>query len=298
MKSTIITVVFLTASKETYLVKRSAIAFFLAVALCVPAFASAHSLYIQAARYHVSKGKGSPLFFCYGHHIPVDDAIRREKLHSVQVFAPNGTVGDVALRDEKSLHSYVITYDAPGTYVLTAETTPGYFTMWQDKKGRKRHTIGPMSRIADQASEIMSSLRSSQWTKTYVACEAPSEIFPAFVGMPLELVPGQDVSLVKKGDTLEMQVYMDGKPYTGPGFWDATYNGFSTQAEDMYVPRSEISGGRISLPVDQTGRWFVRFYTKTPAPEADRSEYLQEKRTATLVFEVPNARKGPEIDSH
>lgn len=237
------------------------------------------------------------MFFCYGHHIPVDDAIRRKKLHVVQVHAPNGTTSDVALRDEKSLHSYVITYDQPGTYVLTAETTPGYFTMWKDLKGRKRHLIGPMSALGDKAQEIFSSLRSSQWTKTYVVCEEPSAEFPAFIGLPLELVPVKDVSKLKKGESLELQVYMDGKPYTGKGFWDATYNGFSTCAEDMYVPRREVADGVIRLPVDVTGRWFVRFYTKTPAPQGTK-EFLQEKKTTTLVFEVPNERKRPKIDSH
>lgn len=278
--------------------KKSVLLCVLGLLLLVPAVVSAHSLYIQAARYHVSKGKGSPLFFCYGHHIPVDDAIRRKKLHMVQVHAPNGKVADVALRNEKSLHSYVITYDMPGTYVLTAETTPGHFTMWRDKKGRKRHKIGPMSLVADKASEIMTSLRSSQWTKTYVVCEEPSPEFPAHLGMPLELVPASDVYGLKQGDVLKLQVYMDGRPYTGSGFWDATYNGYSTQAEDMYIQRTETQDGKISFPVDQSGRWFVRFYTKTPAPESARSEFLQEKRTATLVFEVPNQRRKPKVDSH
>ena len=48
--------------------------FFVAVAsVCLSTPTQAHSLYIQSSRYHVSEGKSSPLFFCYGHHIPVDD---------------------------------------------------------------------------------------------------------------------------------------------------------------------------------------------------------------------------------
>jgi hypothetical protein len=32
--------------------------------------------------------------------------------------------------------------------VLTAETNPGYYTVYVDKKGRQRHTIKPKSAIA------------------------------------------------------------------------------------------------------------------------------------------------------
>ncbi len=267
------------------------------VSLLIPAAASAHSLYIQAGRYEVSEGKKSPLFFCYGHHIPIDDAVRGKKLQYVKIFKPHSKVVDVQIRDEKSLHSYLVDYDIAGTYALAAATNPGYFTTWFDEKGRKRHSIKAMSKVIDKASKIQSSLRSSQWTKTYVVCEKPSEVFPANIGLPLELVPAADVSKLKKGEMLELQVYVDGTPYSGHGFWDATYNGFSTQAEDMYIPRQEISDGRISIPLDVTGRWFVRFYTKTP-PKQKSNDYTLEKKTTTLVFEIPNERKRPKVDSH
>ncbi len=265
----------------------------LILCLLLPAGAFAHSLFVQVGRYHVNNGKASPLFFCYGHHIPVDDAVRGKKLHYIRVTRPDGSVQNIAIRNEKSLHSYVVKYDMPGTFVLTAETNPGFFTTWTDKKNRKRHSIKPMSAIADKASSVEGSLRSSQWTKTYVTCEKSSKPFPAHMGLPLELVPARDVSNLKQGENLTFTVYMDGKPYKGKGFWDATYNGFSTQAEDMYFPKQEITGGTFTLPLDVPGRWFVRFFAKTPPAGGANRDYLQEKRTTTLVFEVPNKRKRP-----
>ena len=277
--------------------KRNVICLFMIAALSIPAVASAHSLYIQSGRYVVTEGKKSPLFFCYGHHIPVDDAVRRKKLSYVKVIDPTGKFSSIELRNEKSLHSYLVDYSMAGTYTLVAETTPGHFTMWTDKKGRKRHAIKPMSAVADKAQSIESSLRSSQWTKTYVVCESPSEDFPAHIGLPLELVPEKDLYSVKKGDVLKLQVYQNGKPYAGTGYWDATYNGFSTQAEDMYHVRKEIKDGRIEMPVDVTGRWFVRFFTKVPAKDGNKN-YMHEKQTTTLVFEIPNERIRPKTDSH
>lgn len=260
--------------------------------------AQAHSLYIQGTRYHVANGKSSPFFFCYGHHIPVDDAIRRKKLHVVKVHAPDGTKYDVTLRNEKSLHSYLVEYDKVGTYTITAETTPGYFTKWVDKKGRTRHAIKPMSAVADRASKIVSSTRSSQWTKTYIECEAPSPDFPAIVGLPLEIVPASNPATLKKGDTAQFTVFLNGKPYTGEGYWDATYSGHSTQAEDYYIQRTHIKNGSFQFPIDHTGRWFVRFFLKNPAANGEQEKYLNKKLTTTLVFEIPNARRKPRIESH
>lgn len=267
------------------------------IILC-PASGTAHSLFIQSGRHHLSEGKASPLFFCYGHHFPVDDAVRRKKLAYVHVIAPDKTVNNVTLRDDRSLHSYLVSYDKPGTYVLAAETTTGYFAMYIDKKGRKRHSFKPLYEFAEKADKILSSMKSSQWAKTYVFCEEPSKNFPANIGLPLEIVPGKDLASVKAGDSVAMTVFRDGKAYMGEGFWDATYSGFSTESEDMYIQKTKCINGQFVLPVDVSGRWFVRFFTKNPAPEASVKKFLTEKRTTTLVFQVRNERKRPKIDSH
>ena len=66
----------------------------------------------------------------------------------------------------------------------------------------------------------------------------------------------------------------------------------------MYIQRTLCENGKFKVPIDVAGRWFVRFFSKTPAPEADKGMYLTEKRTTTLVFEVRNARKRPKMESH
>ncbi len=269
-----------------------------AVLLIINAFsafsASAHSLYIQSGRYVVSTGKSSPLFFCFGHHFPVDDGVRSKKLHNIKVMQPDGNIKEIAIKNERTLHSYEVKYEMPGTYVLTAETNPGFFAMYIDKKGRKRHSLKPKHTWIDNAVEIESSMRSSQWTKTYVTCEKPSEKFPAFVGLPLELVPiNENFSSLKEGDTLELQVYFNGKPYKKEGIWDATYGGFSSEAEDLFYPNTTIHDGKIVIPLQHSGRWFVRFYTKTDVPKGKQEDSLQEKRTTTLSFLVTNERIRP-----
>ena len=134
--------------------------------------------------------------------------------------------------------------------------------------------------------------------KTYVVCDKPSADLPSEVGLPMELVPDTDPTQLKQGDTIAFTVMNDGKVYGGEGTWDATYGGFSTEAEDMYYPRTVIKGGKFTVPVDQSGRWFVRFFTKNDAAADKRDKYLTEKRTTTLTFLVRNERKRPENSDH
>jgi uncharacterized GH25 family protein len=263
------------------------------VYLAMPANVNSHSLFIQSSRYHVHEGKSSPLFFCYGHHIPVDDGVRANKLKSVCVHTPSGEIRKINVRNETCLHSYMVTYDAPGTYVLAAETNPGYYTAYIDKKGRKRQTIKPKSTIIDQAKTIERSLYSKQYTKTYVTCEKPSGTFPKRIGQSLELVPVSDLSNLKPGDELILKIYLKGSPYSGEGTWDATYNGFSTQPEDNFYSKTKVSGDTLQILIPNSGRWFVRYFIKVDATGSDIEKYTQEKRTATLVFEIPNERKKP-----
>jgi len=263
-----------------------------------PALAPAHTLFMQSSKYQVAAGKDAPLFFGYGHHFPVDDAIRREKLAYVRVLAPDGGSSDMALRDEKTLHSYLVNYEQPGTYTLVAETVPGLYAIYTDKNGRTRHTLQPLHSFIDSAAEVKISLLSRQWAKSYVICDTPSAAPPVPVGLPLELVPLRQVSGLKQGDAIELQVFQHGKPYAGEGSWDATYNGFSTESEDMAVEKSTISGGKIVLPLEASGRWYIRFSTEQPAPEDQRRDYLAEKHSATLSFEVRNDRRRPSAGEH
>ena len=258
--------------------------------LSFPVDIDAHSLYIQSSRYDVHEGKSFPLFFCYGHNVPVSDGLRAKKIKSIRIYPPAGDVREVAVRDETSLHSYPVAYDMKGTYVLTAQTTPGYYTVYVDHKGREHHVIKPQSKIKDKAKEIKLSLYSRQFTKSYVTCDTASTPFPANVGLPLELVPEEDLTHLKVGDELIFKVYFNGKPFTGSGKWDATYSGFSTLAEDPYYPGKEIEGDTIRMFVPNPGRWFVRYSAKFDAPPEQQGECHQLKYTATLVFEIPNQR--------
>lgn len=253
----------------------------------------AHTLFIQSTRYKVSVGKKSPLFFGYGHHIPVDDGVRSEKLKNIIIHSPKGESREISIRQGTSLHSYMVNYNEPGTWMLTSETNPGYYSVYTDKNGKEVHAIKPMNEIKDRAVEIHTGLYSKQYTKTYVVCKTPSATPPARAGLALELVPTNEIFSLKPGDNLDLEVYFNGKPFEGEGTWDASYSGFSTAAEDMFHPKTPVKGSKISIPIPNSGRWFIRYFVKVPAPEAQKEKYRQMKLSSTLVFQINNERRTP-----
>ncbi len=253
--------------------------------------ALAHSLFIQSTRYTVHNGKKAPLYFGWGHHIPLDDGIQGKKLKYIKVLPPDGQVRDLEIREGRGLHSHSIEYDQEGTWMHCAETNPGYYTIYLDKKGKEHHAIKPLSRLKNRAGKILLSVYTTQFTKTYVACKAPSKGPLPRSNQYLELVAADNLFDLKPGDTIDFQVYLDGKPYGGEGSWDASYGGYSTLSEDMFHPKTVSRDGTFSLTLPNAGEWYVRYHIKIPAPEADREKYHQLKLSTSTVFLVPTPPK-------
>jgi uncharacterized GH25 family protein len=192
----------------------------------------------------------------------------------------------------------MVDYKLPGIWTLTAETTPGYFTSYTDKKGRLHHVVKPISEIRDRAKSIEKSYYSKQYAKTYVNCGKSLGSMPPAAGLALELVPVNNLFTLTPGDNLELEILSDGQPFKGQGTWDATYLGFSTHAEDNFYPETKVEGSRLSILLPHSGRWFVRYSIKTDAPEKLRDKYREMKLTATLTFEIANERKNPKAGTH
>ena len=252
--------------------------------------ASAHTLWIQSSRYKVKKGLVKPMFFGWGHYLPLDDAISGNKLCYIKVLDPEGGSKEIQIREEKSLHSCLIKYDQAGTYCLAAETNPGYYTVYKDKDG-KTHHVAKAKIDLPEAEDITLSVLTLQSTKTYVVCEEASANVPGPVGFQLELIPVQDPTKVKPGDELPLEVFFKGKRFEGKGKWVATYNSYSTAGEDYYHKETKVKGGRLKVPITRPGTWFVRFSFKTKASgeEALKCDHVNYK--TTLVFQVSAKEK-------
>lgn len=246
---------------------------------------SAHTLYIQSSRFNVHEGADKPIFFGWGHHVPLDDGISGKKLKSIKIIDPLSKTEEIPILKGKGLHSSMVKYNKKGTYTLTATTNPGYYTIYKDKKGREHHAIKPKSEIKN-AEKIIMSLLSFQSSKAYVNCGSTSDSMPEPAGLDLELVLLKKPFDLKPGNFLPIQVLYKGKPYNGEGEWSATYNGYSEKFEDYLYQKNKTSGDRFEIPVTHTGVWYVRysFKIKTSGKEAKLCDQL--KHSTSLVFEV------------
>ena len=250
----------------------------------------AHTLWIQSSRYSVKKSLAKPMFFGWGHYIPLDDAISGNKLRYIKVFDPAGHCKDVEIKKEKSLHSYLIEYDQAGTYCLAAETNSGYYTVYKDKDGKTHHATKPKSDLPE-AKHIQLSVLTVQSTKAYVVCEEPSDKVPGPAGFQLELFPFQSTTKLKPGDELSLEVFFKGRRFEGKGKWAATYNGYSTAGEDYYYKETEVDGGKFAVPITRPGIWFVRFTFKIKSSGEDALKCNHLNYKTTLVFQVSEDAK-------
>jgi uncharacterized GH25 family protein len=249
-----------------------------------------HTLFIQCTNYWVQKDFSKYLYFGWGHHLPLDDGISGEKLRFIRIISPGGEIGDIEIRDGRSLHSYPVQFDKVGTYSLAAATNPGFYTIYMDKSKKVHHYIGPKSEIKD-AERIFVSLFTHQSSKAYVVCDKPSEEIPAPVGFDWEIMPKKNPCLIKAGDTADFVILCKGKPYSGGGVFWASYNGYSTQFDDYFRKESPVEKGSFSVHITTPGIWYISFHVDEEPSSSLEGKCDMVRFKSTLVFEVFDRNK-------
>jgi uncharacterized GH25 family protein len=249
-----------------------------------------HTIFIQSTNYWIQKGYSKYLYFGWGHHLPLDDGIQGKKLRFIKVINPAGDTSDIEIKTGRSLHSYPVEYDTPGTYTLAAATNPGFYTIYIDQEKRIHHHIGPKSEIKDAARFIVS-LFTHQSAKAFVVCEKPSSETPGPVGFDWEIMPERNPSEIKDGDIVDFTVLYKGKSYTGAGIYWASYNGYSTGFDDYFHTEDTVEKGRFSVHFTRPGIWYVSFYVDQDPPAEIADECNMVRFKSTLVFEVYDQNK-------
>ncbi|HIE27199.1 TPA: DUF4198 domain-containing protein [Candidatus Poribacteria bacterium] len=251
---------------------------------------SAHTLWVQSTRYYIESGGESgtkaTMFFGWGHRIPLDDPIAAEKIKLVELYEPDGKVTAITISDGRSFHCTPIEYSKEGTYVLSAETNPGYYTMYLNKSRKMRHYVGPMDEVTD-ATKIVLSLYVHQYPKSIITSVKSSgkELKP--VGNQFEIVPEIEPANLKTGSRFSFLVYFDGKVLEkGEAKYSATYMGYSTEPEKFLYNEREVVNGRGDFDISRPGIWFVEAKYDVPAPESLKNKCKTIHYKASLTFAV------------
>lgn len=155
-----------------------------------------------------------------------------------------------------------------GTYLICAVTTvPNYFTKTTDgwKPGRK--------------SEFQNAVQSGRYVKsvkTFLTVDKPSNSYKKPLGHPIEIVPRENPSNLKAGQTLSVLVMYQGKPARDvPVF--GIYEGYKPKDHSDQPVKTKTDGNGIAqIKLNHPGKWviYAKYEFKTPDnPDADYENY-------------------------
>jgi uncharacterized GH25 family protein len=243
--------------------------------------AIAHTMWLNVSDYSPSKGGNAIVYFGWGHKYPVDDLLDHEKFFkNLYLIDPTGKIESLSPNPEGLLATR-IDFDKKGTYLVTAELKPGFYTMWFEE-GRINHRIGPKTDL----SNVMVSTYYEQFAKAIINVEAGDSNFVAPIGQKIEIVPLKNPIDLRDGDFLPIRILYEGNPLSSYPTVYATYLGFSTQDETYAYTTTADGAGIAEIKIIRPGIWMVKVNYKTHPTEELEDKCNELSYTATLSFEV------------
>lgn len=275
--------------------------------------ADAHSLWINTFESHSHTPGHAMVTLGWGHNLPLDDILnapgRRmelehfflmdESLKQTDLITPTlESRGPVLTTDnfdlfEAQLGARKIALkenSAPGVYQLSAVSRPKCFTKYIDTKGRKRMKLKSMDQL-DQIQEVLTCMQYQAFAKSYLTIGPWKQ--PKKLGHALEIIPLTDLSRVRVGDLVEVQVLSYNKPLNlTPGSMEfITAQSSSFGQSDGFFLMSYIQQGHAQFRVQSQGQWIItvkHFEKVTPEGTLKNLEgkVQQVFHCATLTFSV------------
>jgi uncharacterized GH25 family protein len=143
-----------------------------------------------------------------------------------------------------------------GVYLFSAVSKPTFYTQYLDKKGRQRLKLKPRNEIKD-IDKVLMAVKFQAFAKSYMTVGEWAQ--PKPVGHGLEIVPLTDLSNVRVGDLVQVEVLFYGKPLSATAksidYITASSPGFG-QSEG-YSMCSYIMNGKAQFRVKNAGQWMI-----------------------------------------
>lgn len=142
---------------------------------------------------------------------------------------------------------------------------------------------GDRAALEAQGKTVRSVGRYEKFTKTALVPGGDAAFWRKPLGQTLEIVPQGSLDALKTGDTLTVQVLLDGKPLPQAEL-GLSHEGYSKE-EDTYkqILRTDAQG-KVSLSPDTPALWLARVAVTRPVKDAAGVD--EENLRATLLFPV------------
>lgn len=241
--------------------------------------AHAHSVWINSFESHVHKPPHTMVSLGWGHTLPMDDiltspnariAIERFELidpmlkktdlikpefklskpdlttDNFDLFAADLGVQKIALKEES----------AEGVYQLSAVSKPTFYTQFIDKSGKTRLKLKPKNEVKD-VKKVLMAVKYQAFAKSYFTVGKWTN--PKPLGHYLEIIPRTDLSNLRVGDLVEVDVLFYGKPLdVSPQSIDfITAHSSSFGQSDGFSLFSYIKKGKAQFRVQSSGQWII-----------------------------------------
>lgn len=142
---------------------------------------------------------------------------------------------------------------------------------------------GDRAALEAQGKTVRSVGRYEKFAKTALVPGGDAAFWSKPLGQTLEIVPQTPIDALKAGDTLVVQVLLDGKPLPQAEL-GLSYDGFSRE-EDTYKQHLHTDAqGKACLSPDTPGQWLARVAVTRPVKDAGGVD--EENLRATLLFPV------------
>ena len=244
-----------------------------------PLSAQAHSLWINAHESHAHQPPHAMVSLGWGHSLPVDDILNsptgRVVVDRFAMIDPAGertafpipeaeTAKPLAESPNCALyaadlagHKLAFKADsAEGVYQLEAASRPTFYTQYIDTQGRTRLALKSRDEI-EGIDRVLMSVKYQAFAKSAVTVGAWAE--PAPLGHDLEIIPRTDLSTLKVGDLVEVDVLFHGEPLTtsAKGVEFITAQSAAFGQTDGFALFSSIKQGRAQFRVQTAGQWRI-----------------------------------------
>lgn len=167
----------------------------------------------------------------------------------------------------------------PGTYQVVAISKSDFYTLYKNKKGKRKWEIKPMNEIED-AEKIIHSVKYKALAKAFFSVKNWTD--PKPLGLDLEIIPKTDLSNVHVGDVVQFQINLMGRPFSSkPNKIEritATSNSFG--GPDGFFLAANIYRGKAQFRMPAAGQWVVSVNLMQEVKSEEDFKKLVDKCTA------------------
>jgi hypothetical protein len=266
-----------------------------ALLLGVSSSLAAHDLFLKLADYRVRPNALVRITALNGTFTSSSNSLARARIADLSLAGPAGRVHlDTTQLSAVGTRTVIRAQTgAEGTYVLGLSTHPSRITLNGEQfNGYLREEgLGTVLESRRSAGELAKGA-TEQYAKhvkaIFQAGASRSDDYGTALGYPVEIVPLRNPYALRRGDTLEVRLLVNGAPAAGIEALAGgrTVAGARLPSQRLHANADGIARVVLSAP----GIWYVKFISMTRATEANL-DYLSQWATLTFAL-LPANRKA------